>query len=205
MRVTKTLLAATGLLLLLLTFPFPTLALEGTCAVQFFGSSTLHDFEGTGRCAPFSIGIGPDHKVDDIRIAVPVAGMETGNKRRDKKMREMFEADRYPDITGHLAGNSLETLVGRLHRAAGTEADFPFELIIRDHARQVRAKVTELVDDASHLAFTLSFPVSLKDYQLKPPSVLGFIRVADQVRVEVRFDLSPLPHQTAATATEKHS
>ncbi|GAB4557424.1 MAG: hypothetical protein Tsb0017_12150 [Geothermobacteraceae bacterium] len=190
---------------LLLTLPLPALALDGTCAVQFFGSSTLHDFEGTGRCAPFSIVIGPGHKVDDIRIAVPVAGMDTANKRRNKKMREMFEADRYPDITGHLAGNRLETLVGRLHRAAGTEADFPFELIIRDRARQVQAKVTELVDDASHLAFTLSFPVSLKDFELKPPSVLGFIRVADQVRVEVRFDINPLPRTTGTADQEPSS
>ena len=53
--------------------------------------------------------------------------------------------------------------------------------------------MTQLVDDARGLSFDLDFPVSLAACRLEPPSVLGLIRVADEVRVKINLSLAPLP------------
>ncbi|TYO99096.1 YceI-like domain-containing protein [Geothermobacter ehrlichii] len=173
--------------------PLSAATLQGTCSVAFFASSTLHDFEGEGRCHPFSIEIDDQGRLQATDITVPVAEMTTHNKKRDRKMRETFDAEHFPLITGHLAAAPLATLRDQLHQVAAGDGAFTLTLGIRNRGRTVSARIADLVDSPEKLAFHLTFPVSLKSYGLKPPPVLGFIRVADRVRVEVEVELEPLP------------
>jgi hypothetical protein len=177
----------------------PALALElpGACSVQFVGTSTLHDFSGSGSCEPFVLQVpetpGGEAIVPETVLTVTVAGMETGNASRDEKMYEMFDAAKFPQIAGVLDGGPLLDMRRKLHDAAGGTGSFPLRLRIRGLEAPAVARVTHLVDDSGGLSFDLEFPVSLAAYQLKPPSVLGLIRVGDQVRVKIGLRLAPLP------------
>jgi len=178
--------------LLLLSVPAIATPLSGKCEILFFGSSTLHDFEGKGSCAPFTLEIEPDGNLDDTGIAVPVASMDTDNVSRDENMREMFEADKYPRIIGHLQSTAVKDLRTQLHQAFDNGGTFPLSLRIRDTEQQLNARVLQLVDTPKAFSVDFEFPLSLDSYHLDPPSIL-FISVDDEIRVQVKLHLAPLP------------
>ena len=76
--------------------------IQGACDVAFLATATLHDVPGTARCLPFTAVLARDAAgrriLPTVEVDVPVAAMDTGNKTRDGKMREMFQSDRYPRI-----------------------------------------------------------------------------------------------------------
>jgi hypothetical protein len=187
----------------------PVLAMElrGECTVHFAGSSTLHDFDGTGNCMPFVLQAteNPNGEsfVPETVLIVPVAGMQTGNSSRDEKMRDMFDAAHFPQISGILDGAPLLELRRHLHDAARGSHSFPIRMRIRDVESPIAARVTRLTDDAGGLNVDLEFPVSLNAYQLEPPSVLGLIHVADEVRVKVSLHVAPLSAPWQPPATEQ--
>lgn len=185
------------LVLALCALPASALELPGSCRIHFSGSSTLHDFSGDGGCEPFVLQV--RNAADgapvlaEAALKVPVVALQTGNGSRDEKMRVMFTADRFPQVTGILPGGPLAELRRQLHAASAGKGSFPLRLRIREVEAPVTAKVTNLVDSVEGLTFDLDFPVSLGTYHLEPPSVLGLIKVADQVRVTASLKLAPLP------------
>jgi hypothetical protein len=181
----------------LIAAPAAALELPGTCRVAFYGSSTLHDFDGTATCEAFVLTVAetPDGEGDTgaITLAVPVAGMHTGIERRDRTMREMFEAGRFPKIVGSLSRLPLAERRQQLHQAAREAGPIPLLLRIRDRELPVSARVTGLVDTDRTFTLDLEFPVSLAAFNLAAPAVLGFIRVADEVKIKVSVLTAPLP------------
>ncbi|MHB8707366.1 MAG: YceI family protein [Desulfuromonadales bacterium] len=170
--------------------------LPGTCQVEFTGSSTLHDFDGTAACNPFTLTVtdaGDEAQLGEVTLSVPVTGMRTGIARRDRTMYEMFQAGRFPEITSRLTGAPLAEVRRQLHRAAGGTSTLPLTVRIRDIERPVAARVTGLVDTTRAFNVDLGFSLSLAAFRLPPPVVLGFIRVGDEVRVRVSVQVAPLP------------
>jgi len=104
--------------------------------------------------------------------------MDTNNKRRDKKMREMFEEEKFPTISGN-AGSAV------LSEIRAGKAKVPLKLKIRDIEKPVTATVSHVVVTDSRIKGELAFDVSLADYRLDPPRPLGMIKVDDKVSVTV--------------------
>jgi len=167
---------------------------RGTCDIRFQGTSTLHDFPGKGACIPFNASMVRDAAgravLPAVEVEVPVDGMDTGNRSRDGQMREMFQADRFPRIRASVR----DVDVDRLREAMGKdpEGKAPLDLLlrIRDVERKVRATAGSLKETGDRAVFALEFSVSLEEFGLKPPSVLGIIRVGDKVSVKATFDLA---------------
>ena len=180
----KILLALT-LLLSLLTVVAAAADLNGSCLIRFSGDSTLHGFNGVANCQPFAFNVlsgqGADLLIQEGAVQVAVTGMDTDNDSRDAKMFEMFEADQYPFILGHFPQFNLQQLIVEMQRGN----DLAFEMTIRDTSNTIHAAIQDLTLVAGRLAFKAEFPVSLSSYDLKAPSVLGIIRVADEVQVTV--------------------
>ena len=152
---------------------------HGECAIAFKGSSTLHDFHGKAACQPFTVSR-TDGVVDMSNLTVAVAGMDTDNSKRDKKMREMFEENKYPVITGTAGPVALKDVRDKVS----------FKLKIRDIVKPVTATVTNFVETDSRITADVAFTLSLAEYQLKPPSVLGMIKVGDKISVKATIVLS---------------
>ncbi len=121
-----------------------------------------------------------DGVVDMSKLTVAVAGMDTDNSKRDKKMREMFEEKKYPVITGSAGPVALKDVHSKVS----------FNLKIRDIVKPVTATVTNYLETDSRISADVAFTLSLADYQLKPPSVLGMIKVGDKVSVKATIVLS---------------
>jgi hypothetical protein len=73
-------------------------AVAGRCAVRFFGTSTLHDFEGNAPSAVLEIGPPDANGEYRVHAELAVAQLGTGISARARKMRAMFEAKRLPRI-----------------------------------------------------------------------------------------------------------
>lgn len=150
---------------------------RGGCDITFKGSSTLHDIHGTGKCQPFTAS-SRDGALEISQVAVAVSSLDTDNSRRDKKMREMFEENRHPLITGGPGGVALREI-----RSAKEGARVSFPLKIRDIVRPVTGTVTKFTESDTRITADVTFTLSLAEYDLKPPSVIGLIRVDDKVSV----------------------
>jgi hypothetical protein len=166
----------------------------GACEVAFLVTSTLHDFPGSARCLPFEAVLARDAAgnlvIPLVEVEVPVAGMDTRNKSRDGQMREMFRSDRFPRI--HAAARDVDVDRLRVELGKGHEGKVPLDLLlrIRDVERKVRATASNLKESGDRVTFDLEFPVSLGEFDLKAPSVLGFVRVGDKVSVKATFTLT---------------
>ncbi|PLX99516.1 MAG: hypothetical protein C0623_09285 [Desulfuromonas sp.] len=159
---------------------------DGECTIRFFGDSTLHGFEGTAVCEPFSLNTEKETAI--IRqptVTVRVDSMDTDNDGRDEKMRKMFDSKSFPLIEANFADLEPEKVLLQMQAADDQPGTLPFRLKIRDQVQPVKAEVHDLRVNPEAITFTMKFSVSLKSYALEAPSVLGLIRVADQVEVEV--------------------
>ncbi len=166
----------------------------GACDIAFLVTSTLHDVSGSARCLPFTAVLARDaagrQAIPTVEVEVPVAGMDTRNNSRDGKMREMFRSERFPRIRA--AAHDLDVERLRVEIGKGREGNASIDLLlrIRDVERKVRATASNLKESGERVTFDLEFPVSLGEFDLKAPSVLGIIRVGDKVSVKANFTLT---------------
>jgi polyisoprenoid-binding protein YceI len=172
--------------------------IRGGCDVAFLVTSTLHDVPGSARCLPFAAVLARDaagrQVIPSVEVEVPVAGMDTRNKSRDGQMREMFGSERFPRI--HAAAQDVDVDRLRVETRKGREGDASIDLLlkIRDVERKVRATASNLKESGEQVTFDLDIPVSLGEFDLKAPSVLGIIRVGDKVSVKATFTLTVSRH-----------
>jgi len=144
--------------------------------VDFICKSTLHDFNGTARKL---IGnFEQDLNIAKGFIDVDVASLTTDEPQRDKNMYQMFDATQYPqihftfkdtdltDVVDHHDGQIKFTGVLTIHNIS-----HPVTLISKGH----------MLEDTLMCEGQVS--IHLKDFDLKPPSILGLIRVSDEVAV----------------------
>lgn len=171
--------------------------LNGDCSVRFYGQSTLHDFEGQVACQPFIMQTEQSpiggQVVRAPVVTVRVSEMNTDNASRDKKMRVMFDNEHYPEIKGQLVGLDHELTLEELTSAGNGPGRLEFDLQIKGITQRVKAKAREVKVSPEQIGLIIEFPLSLASFELEPPSVMGIIRVADEVRVEVQTTLHRQP------------
>ncbi|HEY5190912.1 MAG TPA: hypothetical protein VII77_02920, partial [Candidatus Deferrimicrobium sp.] len=92
----------------------------------------------------------------------------------------------------HAAAHDVDVQRLRVEIGKGREGDASIDLLlrIRDVERKVRATASNLKESGERVSFDLEFPVSLREFDLKAPSVLGIIRVGDKVSVKATFALT---------------
>jgi hypothetical protein len=174
--------------------PPASATIRGGCDVAFLIRSTLHDIPGSARCLPFAAVLARDaagrQVVPSVEVEVPVEGMDTRNRSRDGQMREMFRSERFPRI--HAAAHNVDVERLRAETGNGRKGIASIDLLlrIRDRERKVRATASNLKEAGEQVTFDIEFPVSLGEFDLKAPSVLGFIRVGDKVTVKANFTLT---------------
>jgi hypothetical protein len=172
--------------------------LKGNCELRILGTSTLHDFAGTVRCQPFPVSLvgGADGRtvIPGVEIAVLVEEIDTQNKSRDKQMREMFQSGKFPRIHAFLSNLDPDKIRQEMRKDPNGKGKVELTLKIRDIERRIQAAVSNLRETPGRVSFDAEFPLSLKEYNLQPPTVFfGAIRVGDKVTVNAAFRLDAIP------------
>lgn len=152
---------------------------KSTATIVFKGTSTLHDFEGSVTSQPFLVTFKQDSETGQVVVsaaaAVSVANMTTAHKKRDKNMLKMLDQKNFALISGTLADAPIP--------AEGT-GKAVLKLKIRGVEKNVEATLSHWKRADDQVSCEMALDVSLKAFGLKPPSVLGLIRVGDTVHVE---------------------
>jgi polyisoprenoid-binding protein YceI len=104
-----------------------------------------------------------------------ITDMSTANAKRDKSMFAMFSATAFPSIHGSVS-NAPVPVTGA--------TNVTMQLRIRDKEQSVTVSITGWRETNGVVQFHGATKVSLKDFGLTPPSVLGIIRVGDTVTLE---------------------
>ena len=163
----------------------PAAIWNGTAEIVFDATSTLHDFSGAAAAEPFVVDLVQDAGQTWISCtaAVAVARLDTRHAKRDANMRAMFAAERFPLVSGILAGAAVET--------AALPATLPLTLVVLGRPVPVAAVLQQWRPETDRVGFELGLTVSLKELGLAPPVMLGILRVGDAVAVRVRGELVP--------------
>jgi len=166
----------------------------GTCKVAFAGKSTLHDFDGTVSAEPFTVTItnfeNPASADASAEVLVKASKMDTGNKKRDVEMRKSLDLDTYPEISVSVKNLTAEKTNPRTSGAAPEPTVIPFTLKLKGKTHQLTGKVSDWSYADDRITCTVSFPISLSEAGIKPPSVLGLVKVKDGIAVTARLSLA---------------
>ncbi len=152
--------------------------LQGSCLVSFSGTSTLHDFEGHAVSEPFSV-TPRDDGVYEMDISVPLITMTTDHDKRDAKMLRSLEADAFPAIKGTVTvavpqdENAVSRMVLELH----------------GHKEPVEFTVKNWQETGGRISFDGEFALAMSAFDIHVPSVLGVIRVGDEVMVSAHVEM----------------
>ena len=160
----------------------------GTSDVKFHGSSTLHDFDGTVSRVPLRVTVAPgtNGRVVSATSNVEVKQMNTADEKRDSAMWTMFQQAKFRLLKVEVNDAAERTL----RPPGGKPGSMPVTLTIAGTRGTVNAVVTNVVEAPTEGSFDLSFPVSLKAFNLAPPKTLGgVIKVKDTVDVSVHVVL----------------
>lgn len=153
--------------------------------IRYAGSATLHDWTGTSRAVSGSLVL--DLNTPDssrVLVEVPVGSFHSGKDRRDRKMREVTEADRFPTVSYRVTdihpqrwGRSSDGHAGRW-RVTGT-------LTFHGETHPVDATVdVRITDDSVHAH--AQFPVSLTRFDVDRPKLMWVKPIADTIRIDAR-------------------
>ena len=167
---------------------------KGRCDVHFRGTSNLHDFTGIVQCQPFQVGVAnaADGKtiVPGAEIAVMTAEMDTGNKARDRQMREMFQSGQFPRIRAVFERIEPAQIRQAVRRGPEGRVPLDFTLTIRDTERPVHAVAGNFRETDRGVSFDVDYDILLSDYRLVPPKAFfGLVRVDDKVAVKTTVRL----------------
>lgn len=180
-------------LLSLLVFALPALALAdgvktytpaagSTLAVD--GTSTLHAWTMNAKAvkalAISDLKASDPQSLKGLKVVVPLATLASKEEAMDKNMQKAMNAKDFPEvtytITGVAASGNALTLSGDLSFAGATKP-----LTLAATATPNRSAVT--------LDGSVTLPMS--NWGVKPPVIMGFIKVGDNVVVKFHIILQP--------------
>lgn len=168
--------------------------ISATVQLGYTGSSSLHDWEGKAPPVSTTLQASTTPGAWDGEFTVPVASLDSGNGTRDGNMRAMFHADRHPDL--RIALHGIDPAAVERDRAVKAA------LTIGDITRDIPVRIANWRQSPGHVSFDTDADVSLQDFGLEAPSVLGIVRVADLVKVTGHVELV-LPEAGAPPAEGK--
>lgn len=156
---------------------------EGTAKINFNGTSTLHNFEGTAESKVIAKKTTEKGLVKwDFFSELIVKTMKTNKDSRDKNMMKMFNETKFPTIEV-----SIKELDESVLKAAEIKPQsITCEITISGIKNSIQATISSVTIKEEALSFVLNLNISLKQFKLNCPiAMLGMVKVGDQVKVTI--------------------
>ncbi|MCW8849212.1 MAG: YceI family protein [Melioribacteraceae bacterium] len=159
--------------------------------VKFISSTTVLDFEGvTDKIDGYIYWKGEElfGSENEIYFEVDLNSVETGIGKRDRDMREdVLETDKWPKTSYRGKINKIEKTGN--NNQYKVSAIGPMSL----HGHEKILPIEALIDISNdEMIVNCDFSVLLKDYEIEAPSLLAFIKVADEIKLHLNFTLQKI-------------
>ena len=160
--------------------------------VKFISSTTVLDFEGTtDKIDGYIYWKGEEifGLENEIYFEVDLNSVETGIGKRDRDMREdVLETDKWPKTSYRGKINKKEKIPGNINQykisAIGS---------MSLHGHEKTIPIEALIEFSNNeMTVNCDFSVMLKDYEIEAPSLLAFIKVADEIKLNLNFTLQKI-------------
>lgn len=157
--------------------------------VKFTSSTSLLDFNGTTDKIDGYIYWEGDNKFgknNEVYFEVDLNSVETGIGKRDSDMREdVLETDKWPTTSfkGVINNVTIDKSDSSMYNVVSIGKMF-IHGIEKELQLEARIKVE---DDIMNVK--ADFSVFLKDYEIEAPSLLAFIKVAEEIKLHLDFQL----------------
>ena len=160
--------------------------------VKFISSTSLLDFEGiTNKIDGYIYWEGEEAfgKNNQFYFEVDLNSVETGIGKRDRDMREdVLETDKYP-ITS-FGGKFTEVIRDEVdENIYNVTAEGKFSLHGIERETIINARIEKGNDQMN---VTCDFTILLKDYNIEAPTLLAFIKVAEEIKLQLNFELEKI-------------
>lgn len=154
--------------------------------VVFNSSTTLLDFSGTTDAIDgyyYCEGDTLFGANQELYFEVQLETFDTGISKRDRDMREdVLETEKHPLAT--FKGNMLSVK----RTGDGYDVISEGEMSLHGHTKKMTI-VARIVGEGDDLTITSKFSVMLKDYEISAPSLLAFVKVADEIKIDLNCNL----------------
>ena len=122
---------------------------------------------------------------DQLHFEVELASFDTGIGKRDRDMRQVLDTDQWPKAVykGVIAEHAAVDSTGVAYRVK-TKGILSLHGV--DRALEVPGTV---VVEAGRSKVEAAFTLKLADYHIEAPSLAAFIKVSEEIAVEVSFYL----------------
>ncbi|NNF59419.1 MAG: YceI family protein [Rhodothermaceae bacterium] len=158
--------------------------------LSYTGSSVLHSWTGTSDQPTGTLTFDPvDPSTAAITIAAPVASFDSGNGRRDRKMRDVTEVERFPAVTVAMRSVRVERWEEEQGRRRGRWR-LRGDLTLHGVTRPVEVMADVSLSNGV-LTAEGSFPVSLTAHQVGRPRLVG-IPIGDEITVRFAITAHPV-------------
>lgn len=156
--------------------------------VKFISTTTLLDFEGTTNNIDGYIYWEGDELFtgkNELYFEVELNTLRTGIGKRDRDMREdVLETQKWP--TAYFKGNFKQV------EKKDNQNYYNVKLIGRMFIHGIEKEMIipgEIKIDGDIMSVESKYSVFLKDFEIEAPSLLAFIKVAEEIKLDIKFKL----------------
>ena len=160
--------------------------------VKFISSTALLDFEGiTDNIDGYIYWKGEElfGLENEIYFEVDLNSVETGIGKRDRDMREdVLETDKWPKT-------SYRGEIKKVEKADGKSGEYKISALGKMflHGHNKIIPVDAIINISNdEMTVNCNFSVMLEDYEIEAPSLLAFIKVADEIKLQLNFKLEKI-------------
>lgn len=160
--------------------------------VKFISSTTVLDFEGiTDKVDGYIYWKGEEifGLENEIYFEVELNSVETGIGKRDRDMREdVLETEKWPKTSYRGKINKKEKIPGDNNQYKVSAIGSMF---LHGHEKTLPIEALITISN-NEMTVNCDFSVMLKDYEIEAPSLLAFIKVADEIKLHLNFKLEKI-------------
>ena len=156
--------------------------------VKFTSSTTILDFDGTTSDIDGYIywdGKEIFRGKNELYFEVDLNTVETGIGKRDRDMREdVLETDKWQ--TAYFKGSIIKAEKDELTNTYKVKV--LGKMFIHGIEKEIEIPGNIKIENGIMTVIT-NFSIYLKDYKIKAPSLLAFIKVAEEIKLHLKFQL----------------
>ena len=150
--------------------------------VGFDAQSTLHDFSGVSSKVEgtLRVNLARAEAKPSGKLTVEAGSLDTGLADRDVDLRKTLDVEHFQALTFEWSGFATTAVDARAMTLEGIATG---KLTIRGKTHEVSIPVKVAVDGSRRVAIDGELVIRLADYGVVPPSPMGMIKVADELKL----------------------